>query len=110
VLVNQQDCDVLPLACELIKGGFDGAVLCLRIHDEEVLLCVRGLCYVLLLSIICLPPFQRQVVGTHADARKQHARYCVLSLVSQGIGRRGRWECLYHLIANHSKKLPVLVC
>lgn len=58
MLIDQQDRNVLPLGCELIEGGFDGAVLSLGVDDEEVLLRVWRLCYVLLLSTVCLPPSQ----------------------------------------------------
>lgn len=40
VLVDKQNGDVLALGGELVECGFDGRVLRLCVHDEEVLLCV----------------------------------------------------------------------
>jgi hypothetical protein len=40
VLVNEQDGDIFALGGELVECGFDGCVLGLRVHDQEILLAV----------------------------------------------------------------------
>jgi hypothetical protein len=43
VLIDEQDGDILALLGELVERGFDGCVLRLCVHNEEVLLGVWGL-------------------------------------------------------------------
>ncbi len=43
VLVDKQNRNILPLACEAVECLLDGFVLCLGVHDEEILLCIRRL-------------------------------------------------------------------
>lgn len=38
MLVNQHNPYVLPLGGELVKGGFDGRIVGLVVHNKEVLL------------------------------------------------------------------------
>ena len=59
VLVDQQDSNVLALRGEAVKGRLDGAVLRLGVHDEEVLLRVWRLGYVLRwVSLLLLFPLR----------------------------------------------------
>jgi hypothetical protein len=47
MLINQQNRNILPLRREAIECGFDLCGFCFGVHDQEVLLCVRGWGYVL---------------------------------------------------------------
>lgn len=52
VLVDQQNGNVLALGGEAVKGGLNGAVFRLCVHDEEILLCIWRLRHVLGLSVL----------------------------------------------------------
>lgn len=41
MLVDKQDANVLALLCETIKSLLNRMVVCLRVYDQEVLLCIR---------------------------------------------------------------------
>ena len=47
MLVDEQDGYIFAVTGIAVEGGFDGGGLCFGIDDEEVLLGVRGLRYVL---------------------------------------------------------------
>jgi hypothetical protein len=55
MLVYEQDGDVLALSREALERCFDLCGFRLRVHDEEVLLCIRGCGHVLLWSSIACP-------------------------------------------------------
>lgn len=38
MLINQQNRNILPLLCETLECGLDGAVVCFAVYHEEVLL------------------------------------------------------------------------
>lgn len=47
MLIDEQDGYVFAVTGIAVEGGFDGGGFRFGIDDEEVLLCVRRLCYVL---------------------------------------------------------------
>lgn len=56
MLVDQQNPNILPLCRKLVKRSLNIRSLSLSIHDEEVLLRVRGGCDMLQLSISLISP------------------------------------------------------
>jgi hypothetical protein len=43
MLIDQQNTNILPLSCESVESFFDGGIIRLAIHDEEILLRIRWL-------------------------------------------------------------------
>ena len=82
VLVDEQNRDILALAGEAVECSFNGRGLCLCVYNEEVLLAVRRLSYMLRYSSDSHLRRVSQWVITYAYACKQHARASVLRLVS----------------------------
>jgi hypothetical protein len=79
VLVDQHNGNVLALLGEAVEGSLDSAGFRLVVDNKEVLLCVWGLGDMLSLVKLFLRAFASV---TYANAREQHARYCVLPHVS----------------------------
>lgn len=83
MLVDKQNGNVLALAGELVKGSFDGRGFRLGIDDQEVLLAVRRLGYMLQHSSgVHSYRIAFRVSIAYAYAREQHARASVLRPVS----------------------------
>lgn len=106
MLVDKQDRNVLALLGEAVECGLDGAVLRLCVNDEEVLLCVGGLCHVLQSvnrpSSPSLCPWWWGLTPTPASSMPVTVSYHVLTV-------HVRKTEAAHLISNHGDELPVLV-
>jgi hypothetical protein len=107
VLVDEQNCNVLALARELVKGGFDGLVIRLRVDYEEVLLAVWWWGDVL--GVLSAPYSCTRLGKDHTPtpARSMPVTVSCTALAfppAQPI-RLGFSD----LIANHSKELPVFI-
>jgi hypothetical protein len=88
VLVDEQNRNILALGGELVECGFDGCVFGLRVHDEEVLLAVRGLGDVLYMTIRLMRKGNRSCRESYAYACEEHACDGVLRMVSDGAQAR----------------------
>lgn len=69
VLVDKQDSDILALGSEVIECRFDSSILRLCVDDEEVLLVVRRLGYVLDSQINFSVPFRLSQLRSTAIIR-----------------------------------------
>jgi hypothetical protein len=110
VLVDQQDSNILALRGEAVKGRLDGAVLRLGVHDEEVLLRVRRLGYVLRCVSLNFSSPAISCGRRGGDSRRRPRAACPSLCpvcVSRGpLSGGGRT----HLVANDGEELPVFVC
>ena len=68
ILIYQQNGDILPILCISVKGLFDRRGLCLRVDNEEVLLCVWRLGDMLMRKSVNL--FLPEVGLTNSNASK----------------------------------------
>jgi hypothetical protein len=82
VLVDKQNSDIFALGGELVECSFDGRVLGLRVHNQEVLLAIRWLRDVLKCALGYVPWNNMNIREPYAYACKEHARDGVLGLVS----------------------------
>lgn len=113
VLVDQENRDILALSGEAVECCLNGAVFCLCVHNEEVLLRVRGLCHVLevisLIARLLSPPYQE----LNSALTPTPASSMPVTVSCRALAWRTR--CLKplrvaHLVANDGEKLPVFVC
>lgn len=107
VLVDKQNRNVFPLACEAVKRRLDSAVFRLCIHDQEVLLRVRGLRHVLQ-SVNGLAFLQHAHSAGRLTPTPASSMPVTVSCRALALGTLH--ECsAAHLIANDGEELPVFV-
>ena len=73
MLVDEDDSNILSLGCEAFKCGLDRRIICLVVHDEEVLRLICASAHMLLSPSVFN---NSQTCGrpmTHADACEQQS-------------------------------------
>jgi len=83
MLIYEHNGNVLPLLRELVEGMFDGGVIRLLIHNEEVFLRIRGVGDVLCslcqrTGWICPNYVCMQCRATYTYSRQKNAGYGIL--------------------------------
>ena len=83
MLIYKQNSNILPLPCEALKCVFDRRVVRFGVYDEEILLRVGRIGYMLFTLFHQYAMLHMiEHLGTYADACKQDACHTVLVIQS----------------------------
>ena len=109
MLVDEEDGNIFALASEPVKGSFDGAVVGLGVHDEEVLLRIGGGGYVLDRRVGGQPGRRRE--GGRCTPTPASSMPVTVScgLLATRVLCYGAWHGVLDLVANDGQELSILV-